>query len=407
MGRENARLSFEDAGADADVLRVSGSCTMADLPALLDEIAVIKRVPNSLDLAALDALDSAGALVLMRLLDGNSPSSERIPIGAKQPVQASRQGGLKKAIEPANLPYAELLKKLKNVKPEQQILLTLIAEHASSAPIAAKPQQGFRDWVARIGESIEDMYKQTLALITFFGSIFHCFWTIMTGKRKLRMTSVVHHIERTGLDAVPIICLLCFIFGAVVAYLSASAMKDFGAGILTVEIVSVSFLREFGVLLTAILVAGRSGSAFTAEIGSMRTREEIDAIKALSLDPIELLVVPRVCALVITLPMLAFLGVLSGIFGGALVGATSLDISMVMFFTRMQDNTELYYLWLGLLKAPVFAFLIAAIGCLEGLKVSGSAESVGLHTTSSVVQSIFLVIVVDALFAVLFMQLDL
>lgn len=368
---------------------------MPDLPGLVDEIAALKRIPKELDLGELEAVDSAGALVLLRVLDGVGigPAHKlKMPSGAK--ITALNE-------------YPKILGKLKNIKPEQLILFTLVAEHASAAPLAVKPRKGIADWVAQIGKVIADMAKQALALITFFGAIWHCLLAIMLGKRKLRLTSVVHHIERTGLDAVPIIALLCFIFGAVVAYLSASAMKDFGAGILTVEIVSVSFLREFGVLLTAILVAGRSGSAFTAEIGSMNTREEIDAIKALSLDPIELLVVPRVCALVITLPMLAFLGVLSGIFGGALVGATSLDISLVMFFTRMQDNTELYYLWLGLLKAPVFAFLIAAIGCLEGLKVSGSAESVGLHTTSSVVQSIFLVIVVDALFAVLFMQLDL
>jgi phospholipid/cholesterol/gamma-HCH transport system permease protein len=388
---EQAHLTWANEADAAGVLHVRGSCKMPDLPGLVDEIGALKKTPKALDLGGLDALDSAGALVLLRLLGGTG-------------VKASRASKVASA-KADN--YSQTLSQLQNVQPEQQILFALVAEHASNAQLAAKPRKGIADWVAQIGKSISNMATQTLALIGFFGSIHHCLWAIMLGRRKLRLTSVVHHIERTGLDAVPIICLLCFIFGAVVAYLSASAMKDFGAGILTVEIVSVSFLREFGVLLTAILVAGRSGSAFTAEIGSMNTREEIDAIKALSLDPIELLVVPRVCALVITLPMLAFLGVLSGIFGGALVGATSLDISMVMFFTRMQDNTELYYLWLGLLKAPVFAFLIAAIGCLEGLKVSGSAESVGLHTTSSVVQSIFLVIVVDALFAVLFMQLDL
>lgn len=413
MRVENARLTFASEPSSSAILHVRGSFTMLDLPGLLKEIAALKRKPAVLDLAELDALDSAGALVLLRLLDANSAgSADQASSRRKKPdelgsAQKPLQGSAEKSTQSPDGHYLQLLSKLQNVKPEQQILLKLVAEHASAAPIAVKPHRGIADWIARIGESIEGMFKQALELITFFGSIFHCLWTIMMGKRRLRMTSVVHHIERTGLDAVPIICLLCFIFGAVVAYLSASAMKDFGAGILTVEIVSVSFLREFGVLLTAILVAGRSGSAFTAEIGSMRTREEIDAIKAMSLDPIEMLVVPRVCALVITLPMLAFLGVLSGIFGGALVGATSLDISLTMFFTRMQDNTELYYLWLGLLKAPVFAFLIAAIGCLEGLKVSGSAESVGLHTTSSVVQSIFLVIVVDALFAVLFMQLDL
>lgn len=407
MRIESAHLTWAKDAESADLLHVRGSCTMLDMPGLLDEIAALKRAPAILDLAQLDALDSAGALVLLRLLDASAAGSQRKNSGDLAAASTSKTAAVDEGAKGAAGHYVQMLSQLRNAKPEQQIMLQLVAEHASAAPIAAKPARGIADWIARIGESIEAMATQALALIGFFGAIFHCLWAIITGKRKLRMTSVVHHIERTGLDAVPIICLLCFIFGAVVAYLSASAMKDFGAGILTVEIVSVSFLREFGVLLTAILVAGRSGSAFTAEIGSMKTREEIDAIKALSLDPIELLVLPRVCALVITLPMLAFLGVLSGIFGGALVGATSLDISLNMFFTRMQDNTELYYLWLGLIKAPVFAFLIAAIGCLEGLKVSGSAESVGLHTTSSVVQSIFLVIVVDALFAVLFMQLDL
>ena len=380
--------------SDAGILRVRGDCTMPHISGLLDEIAALKSKPVALDLAAIDELDTAGALVLLRLLD------PQLGLSAQADAKAAEKANAREN-------YAQALTKLQNVKPAQQTLLTLIAEHASTAPITPEINKSLRAWVERIGASMHGIWTQTLALIAFFGAIFHCFLAIMAGKRKLRLTSVVHHIERTGLDAVPIIGLLCFIFGAVVAYLSATAMKDFGAGILTVDIVSVSFLREFGVLLTAILVAGRSGSAFTAEIGSMNTREEIDAIKALSLDPIELLVIPRVCALLVSLPMLTFVGILAGIFGGALVGATSLDISINMFLTRMQDNTELYYLWLGLLKAPVFAFLIASIGCLEGLKVSGSAESVGLHTTSSVVQSIFLVIVVDALFAVLFMQLDL
>ena len=395
-----AHLSWADSAADAGVLKVRGDCTMPQVLALLAEIGKLKRAPTALDLAEIDALDSAGALVLLRLLDPKLGLNANADANDAADVNDAAQAN-------AAANYAQALAKFHNVGPAQQTLLTLIAEHASASAPVSNVSKGFVAWVARVGEIVQGLWTQALALIAFFGAIFHCFWAIMAGKRKLRMTSVVHHIERTGLDAVPIISLLCFIFGAVVAYLSASAMKNFGAGIFTVDIVSVSFLREFGVLLTAILVAGRSGSAFTAEIGSMNTREEIDAIKALSLDPIELLVIPRVCALIITLPMLSFLAVLAGIFGGALVGATSLDISVAMFLTRMQDNTDLYFLWLGLLKAPVFAFIIAAIGCLEGLKVSGSAESVGLHTTSSVVQSIFLVIVVDALFAVLFMQLDL
>jgi phospholipid/cholesterol/gamma-HCH transport system permease protein len=357
-------------------LMVRGRCTLRRLSALLTEREESSATPAALDLSRLEQLDSAGSLWLLRQLS-------------------------------AHRRYTEALSRIRNARPEHARLLQLVAERASVEP--AHPSRGgsWRVWLEKIGESVSGLASQALQLAGFFGTINQCLWAIFAGRRRLRLTSVVHHMERTGLDAVPIVSLLCFLVGAVVAFLSATALRDFGASILTVEIVSVSFLREFGVLLTAILVAGRSGSAFTAEIGSMRSREEVDAIKALALDPIELLVVPRLVALLVMLPALTFIATVSGIFGGALVGAMALDISATMFLVRMQDTTELYYLWLGLLKAPVFAFLIASIGCLEGLKVSGSAESVGRHTTSSVVQSIFLVIVFDALFAVLYMKLDL
>lgn len=373
---KSARLEWRGDGPDAAVLSVSGPCTMRCLPGILAQVDALKRSPEGLDLTELQSLDSAGALVLLRLLARDRH-------------------------------YRETIERIRGSRPEHLALLTLIAEAAGVAPSTRNSISSWRVWIAGLGESIVGLWGQMLQLAAFFGEINACALSILVGRRKLRMTAVVHHMERTGLDAVPIICLLCFLVGAVVAFLSATALRDFGASILTVEIVSVSFLREFGVLLSAILVAGRSGSAFTAEIGSMRSREEIDAIKALALDPVELLVIPRLLALLVMLPVLSFLAMLSGILGGALVGATTLDISPVMFLSRMQEETELYYLWLGLLKAPVFAFLIASIGCLEGLKVSGSAESVGSHTTSSVVQSIFLVIVVDALFAVLYMKLDL
>ena len=357
-------------------LSVAGPCTMAGLAPLLAQIAALKQLPKALDLAGLELLDSAGALVLLRLLN-------------------------------ADRHYKNAIACIKNARPEHLSLLQLVADHAGETVRPARATKTMRVWVEKIGAAVSGFHTQALALANFFGAINACFWAILLGKRKLRITAIVHHMERTGFDAVPIVCLLCFLVGAVVAFLSATALRDFGAAILTVDIVSVSFLREFGVLLSAILVAGRSGSAFTAEIGSMRSREEVDAIKTLALDPIELLVIPRLVALLMMLPVLSFLAMISGILGGVLVGATALDISPVMFLVRMQERTELYYLWLGLVKAPVFAFLIASIGCLEGFKVSGSAESVGLHTTSSVVQSIFLVIVFDAMFAVLFMQLDL
>lgn len=369
-----AQLDWRDSEGGERELAVRGAFTMPNLPALLPKLH--DRRPARIDLAGLESLDSAGALVLLRLLDDQRR-------------------------------YRDCLAQFANARPEHHALLTLVAERASASPVTPSRRSNWRDWMVKLGESVSAFLDDAWHLASFFGTVNHGFFEIITGRRKLRMTSVVHHMERTGLDAVPIVSLLCFLVGAVVAFLSATALRDFGASILTVEIVAVSFLREFGVLLSAILVAGRSGSAFTAEIGSMRSREEIDAIQALALDPIELLVIPRLVALLVMMPVLAFIAMLSGILGGALVGAMSLDISPTMFLVRMRDTTELYYLWLGLLKAPVFAFLIACIGCLEGLKVSGSAESVGRHTTSSVVQSIFLVIVCDALFAVLYMKLDL
>ena len=182
-------------------------------------------------------------------------------------------------------------------------------------------------------------------------------------------------------------------------------LRDFGATLFTVELVSYSFLREFGVLLTAIMIAGRSGSAFTATLGSMKAGEEIDAIRTLALDPIEVLVVPRTLALLVSLPLLTFIGMIAGIVGGGVVCALVLDISPTLFITRLHETTAVRHFWVGMAKAPIFAFLIAAIGCLEGFKVSGSAESVGAHTTSSVVQSIFVVILIDAMAAIFCMEL--
>lgn len=373
---EPRQIEWREDDAGGSVLAIRGDVTMARLAGLLPALDGTGRRPDRLDLSGLESLDSAGALVLLRALEPD------------------RQ-------------YGHALARVDHARPAHAALLKLVAERAATSALPITRHSSWRTWLAKFGEATSRFASHAWELATFFGTVNACFVAILLGRRKLRITSVIHHMERTGLDAVPIVALLCFLVGAVVAFLSATALRDFGASILTVEIVAVSFLREFGVLLSAILVAGRSGSAFTAEIGSMRSREEIDAIQALALDPIELLVIPRLVALLFMLPVLAFLAMLSGILGGALVGATALDISPTMFLVRMQDTTELYYLWLGLLKAPVFAFLIASIGCLEGLKVSGSAESVGRHTTSSVVQSIFLVIVCDALFAVLYMQLDL
>lgn len=292
------------------------------------------------------------------------------------------------------------------LRPADRALVELVAERGHERIPPTPPHRSFSALLERIGVALARFAAQTAELLGFVGLTLATLGQVAIGRKRLRFTSTVFHMEQVGLDAVPIVAMLTFLVGAVVAFLGATVLRDFGASIFTVELVSYSFLREFGVLLTAILLAGRSGSAFTAQIGSMKSREELDAINALGLDPIELLVVPRVLALLAMLPVLTFLAMLMGIVGGAIVGASALDISIGMFVSRLNEMTEIRHFWVGMAKAPVFAFLIGTIGCLEGFKVEGSAESVGRHTTASVVQSIFLVILFDALFAIFFMELD-
>jgi phospholipid/cholesterol/gamma-HCH transport system permease protein len=214
-------------------------------------------------------------------------------------------------------------------------------------------------------------------------------------------------MERVGVAGLGIVGLLSFLIGMVTAFQGAQQLRRFGAEIFVVDLLGIGFLREMGVLLTAIIVAGRSGSAFTAEIGAMQVNEEIDAIQTLGLDPVELLVLPRLFALVLTLPLLAFYADAMGILGGGLFAWLSLDIAPPIFFSELHNAVGTHQLWLGLIKAPFFAATIALVGCREGLAVTRSAESVGRHTTSSVVQSIFLVIVIDAVFSIIYSWLNL
>ena len=257
----------------------------------------------------------------------------------------------------------------------------------------------------RLGVSVHGMGHNIVALASFLGENLVKGARLIKEPRRFRLTATVAQMEQVGLDAVPLVALLSYLVGAVIAFLGSTILRDFGAEIYVVELVNIAFLREFGVLLTAIIVAGRTASSFTAQIGSMRANEEVDAIRVLGLDPVELLVLPRVYALLIALPILTFVAMVSGMVGGMLVSATKLDISPVLFLSRIQDNVGLVHFWVGMAKAPIFAFLIAVIGCLEGFRVEGSAQSVGEHTTSAVVQSIFVVIVVDAIAALFCMEM--
>jgi phospholipid/cholesterol/gamma-HCH transport system permease protein len=216
----------------------------------------------------------------------------------------------------------------------------------------------------------------------------------------LRPISFISQMQHTGPAALPIVGLLSFLIGVVFAYQGAVQLRQFGAEIFTVNLLGIAFVRELGVLLSAIIIAGRSGSAFTAQIGTMKVNQEIDAMQTIGLNPIEVLVLPRILAMMITLPLLTFYADIMGIAGGALMAMVSLDISLTSFVRTLHEAIEIKTFLIGMLKAPFCAFIIALVGCFEGLQVAGSAESVGARTTMSVVESVFLVIVFDAFVAI-------
>ncbi|MGA9703864.1 ABC transporter permease [Pseudomonas sp.] len=361
------------------LLRITGDWTLAHyagLKKLSDKLDGQYDAGARIDLNGLGALDTAGASLLVELL-----GPERIEQSAEQ-TDCS-------------------------LSPADRALLKTVYRSLNDfcVPDKAPDEAAGIQLLARIGGAVNTVWQDSKKLLGFIGLILETFARGIFRPKRWRLTPMVAHIEQTGLDAAPIVALLTFLVGAVVAFLGATVLKSFGATIFTVDLVAFSFLREFGVLLTAILIAGRTASAFTAQIGSMKANEEIDAIRTLGLDPMELLVLPRVMALLVSLPMLTFLAMLSGIVGGGVVCAVALDISPAMFLSLLQSDIGVQHFLVGMVKAPIFAFLIAAIGCLEGFKVSGSAESVGAHTTSSVVQSIFVVIVLDAVAALFFMEM--
>ena len=241
----------------------------------------------------------------------------------------------------------------------------------------------------------------------FFGEMTIAAWHVITQPRRLRPISFLNQMQHTGPAAMPIVGLLSFLVGVVFAYQGAAQLRQFGAEIFTVNLLGIAYVRELGVLLSAIIVAGRSGSAFTAEIGTMQVNEEIDAMITIGLDPVEVLVLPRVAALIVTLPLLTFFANFMGLLGGAAICELALHIPLPLFLSQLNSAITGWMFWLGILKAPFFAAVIALVGCREGLRVSRNAESVGRQTTLSVVESIFLVIILDAAFSIVFAQFNL
>jgi phospholipid/cholesterol/gamma-HCH transport system permease protein len=366
---------IEAAGeGDGLVLRAGGEWLVGRAAALATKLSALKVPPAGpvrIDLSAIEALDTTGAWLVVRL---------RRTLAARGRVVA-----------------------VENVARELAPLLRQVEKGATEEPHPPRRHpETLADGLAFVGAATMEFFHTATAHLGFLGHVVIVLGRTALHPARLRLVSVVAHMQRAGVSALPIVGLLSFLVGIVTAYQSADQLRPYGATIFAVNLLGLGFLREMGVLLAAIIVAGRSGSAFTAEIGAMVVNQEVDALRTLSIDPIEVLVLPRIFALVLTLPLLAFYANVMGIVGGAILCWLVLGIPLPAFMQQLQGAVSLWTFWLGIIKAPFFAGAIALVGCHEGLNVAPSAESVGRHTMRAVVQSIFLVIIIDAAFSVLF-----
>ena len=322
-----------------------------------------------IDIEGLTRLDTAGAWFLVDL-QRRMPDGERTKITGASDAQDQLIATIRRNMPPEDAP----------------------------APKAA----GLSDYLENLGRRVLLGGRNGLELISFLGQVMATLGRVIRYPGQLRLTSVVHHCQQVGVQAVPIVALMAFLIGVVLAFQGSAQLRQFGAEVFVVDLIAISILRELGILLTAIIVAGRSGSAFTAAIGSMKMREEIDAMRTLGLDPVAILIVPRVLALIIMLPALGLIANVSGLIGGAMMSWIELGVSPAVFQSRLVSNTDVWHFNVGMIKAPFFALIIGIIGCYQGMKVGGDAESLGRLTSASVVMAIFMVIVVDALFSIFF-----
>ncbi len=372
MGIAGVRISTD---GDGQSLEAWGEWSLATAQQLYTEISgfsLEKKANIKIYLSELNNLDTAGAWLLTSL-------KGRLQ---KEGHQVVFCGGSK----------------------NHQILLNEIKD-LDDVSCSLKRSNPLKKAIASIGETTSKYLEKVKEYTSFVGYTVVLLCRIPVGLVKIRGASLFYHLEHVGLRSIPIVSLISFLVGVVLAYQGADQLKRFGAEIYTVNLVGVAAFREVGILLAAIIIAGRSGSAFTAQIGTMQVNEEIDAMKTIGLDPVEILVLPRVVSLIICLPLLTFFANAAALFGGALVCDLALDISYGNFISQVRSGVSINALWVGLSKAPIFGFIIATIGCYEGLKVKGSAESVGRKTTESVVEGIFAVIVFDALFSIFFSRL--
>jgi phospholipid/cholesterol/gamma-HCH transport system permease protein len=357
------------------VLRAAGAWTIdhaATLTPAVDALSTRSGTagPITIDIAGIAHLDTYGAWMIERLL--------RMP--------ASAGNAAKLAAVPDR--YADLLEEV----------------HRTDAITPAPPQRFFQpvEQLERIGRSAAGFVADLAELVAMTGALFLALARGVSRPRNFRLTSIVHHLDRVGWQAIGIILLITFLIGGIIAQQGIFNFRRFGAEDYVVDLVGILVLREIGVLIVAIMIAGRSGSSYTAELGAMKMREEVDALRTMGIDPVEVLVLPRVIALMIALPILTFLGSMAALVGGEMVAWFYGGMSPFAFLSRLRGAISVNDFEVGMIKAPVMAFIIGLVACTEGLKVQGSAESLGRQTTTSVVKAIFLVIVLDGLFAIFF-----
>ncbi len=322
-----------------------------------------------IDVSQVSRLDTFGAWLIERLRRSLS------------------QGGVEAQIAGLSANYSSLVNEVRRVK---------AAPPADSEPVTISGM------LEGVGRSVVGVGGTFVGLVDMLGAVLAAAGHVLINPRSFRLTSTIHHMEQVCWRAVPIIVLITFLIGCIISQQGIFHFRQFGADIFVVDMLGVLVLREIGVLLVAIMVAGRSGSAYTAELGSMKMREEIDALRTMGFDPIEVLVLPRMLALVLALPILTFLGAMAALYGGGLVAWLYGGVDPEAFLLRLRDAISINHFVVGLIKAPVMAATIGIVACVEGLAVQGSAESLGQHTTSSVVKGIFFVIVMDGVFAIFF-----
>ena len=363
-----AQYSLEQDGDGRSVLKLSGPYVLSTIGDVERGLHGLDQQVAAIDLSDVSEIDTVGAWFACRLARENSADV----------VNASERA---------------------------ERLMKAVGQSENEAPMAAPRLPLFERASETMGEKVFEGGRGVTNIVGFLGQVLLAFGSLMRHPRRFRYRALVHQFESVGVNALPIIGLMSFLIGIVIAQQSAAQLQFFGAESLTVNLVGRITLRELGVLMTAIMVAGRSGSAFAAQIGTMKLTEEIDAMRTIGISPIEALVIPRILACVLMMLLLGFYASVAAIVGGAVISDIMLDIPFWTFLFRIQEVVYTYDLWVGLIKAPLFGLIIGIAGCYQGMQVHGNSEEVGQRTTKAVVQAIFTVIVLDAFFAVFFTEI--